>query len=131
MITVPVHRRFSDLDPLGHVNNVAYHDYLQEARVGLIGELSLVSNAEYAQIVVRQEIRHRRPLGYAREPVLIDVWISEMARTSYTVEYRIRDEAGEIAAEATSLLAVVDAETGRPVRIPDEVKDALERSRPA
>lgn len=125
MITVPVHRRFSDLDPLGHVNNVAYHDYLQEARVGLIGDLALVSNADYAQIVVRQEIRHVRPLGYAREPVLIDVWISQMARTSYTVEYRIRDSDGEVAAEATTLLAVVDAQSGRPVRIPEDVRRAL------
>jgi len=125
MITVPVHRRFSDLDPLGHVNNVAYHDYLQEARVGLIGDLALVSNADYAQIVVRQEIRHVRPLGYAREPVLIEVWISQMARTSYTVEYRIRDSDGEVAAEATTLLAVVDAESGRPVRIPEAVRLAL------
>lgn len=127
-MTVAVGRRFSDLDPLGHINNVAYHDYLQEARVGLIGDLSLVSNAEYAQIVVRQEIRHVRPLGYSPEPVLIDVWVSSMARTSYTVEYRIRDGSGEIAAEATTLLAVVDAVSGRPVRIPDPVRHALERN---
>ena len=42
MRRIEIYRRFSDLDPLGHVNNVAYHDYLQEARMGLIGELESV-----------------------------------------------------------------------------------------
>ena len=31
--TENLERRFSDLDLLGHVNNVMYHDYLQEARI--------------------------------------------------------------------------------------------------
>ena len=119
MLTVPVYRRFSDLDPLGHVNNVAYHDYLQEARMGLIGDLDAVVSADFAQIVVSQEIRHRKPLGHSPEPVRIEIAITLMARTSYTISYRILDEDGEVAAEATSLMAVVDPATGRPIRIPE------------
>ena len=121
MITFPVYRRFSDLDPLGHVNNVAYHDYLQEARVGLIGDLDGVVGPGFAQIVVEQEIKHRRPLGHSREPVRIEIWISAMARTSYTINYRILDDDGQLAAEATSKLAVVDPELGRPIRIPEDL----------
>ncbi|MFM8774348.1 MAG: acyl-CoA thioesterase [Actinomycetota bacterium] len=118
MLTVPVYRRFSDLDPLGHVNNVAYHDYLQEARMGLIGDLDAVVSADFAQIVVSQEIRHRKPLGHSPEPVRIEIGISNMARTSYTIDYRILDEDGEVAAEATTWMAVVDPRSGRPIRIP-------------
>ena len=72
MTRVEIQRRFSDLDPLGNVNNVAYHDYLQEARMGLIGELGAVVNDDFAQIVVSQEIRHIKPLGYSRVPVIIE-----------------------------------------------------------
>lgn len=126
MLTVPVYRRFSDLDPLGHVNNVAYHDYLQEARVGLIGDIANVVNSDYAQIVVSQEIHHRKPLGHASAPVMIEIWISSMARTSYTIDYRILDEQGDVAAEATSKLAVVDPASGRPMRMPDSLLALLQ-----
>ena len=122
---VAIQRRFSDLDPLGHVNNVAYHDYLQEARMGLISELEAVVNADYAQVVVSQEIRHVKPLGYSREPVVIEARVTDLARTSYSIVYRVLDEQGEVAAEATTRLAVVDATTGRPMRMPESLRERL------
>lgn len=125
MITVEVIRRFSDLDPLGHVNNVAYHDYLQEARMGLIKDLDAVVNADYAQIVVEQHIRHLRPLGFDAQPLRIDIGIDDMARTSYTIRYRIRDENDDIVAEATTRMAVVNPESGRPTRIPEDLRQRL------
>ena len=125
MITVPVYRRFSDLDPLGHVNNVVYHDYLQEARVGIIGGIDGVLGPGFSQIVVDQHVHHLAPLGYAREPIQIDVWMESMKRSSYVLGYRILDENGVVVAEATSRLAVIDPESGRPIRIPQEVHDRL------
>jgi acyl-CoA thioester hydrolase len=125
MITIPVYRRFSDLDPLGHVNNVVFHDYLQEARVGLIGDLDGVLGPGYSQVVVSQEIRHHRPLPYSRDPVQIEVWMASSARASYTLAYRILDDDGSLAAEATTVIAVVDPDTGRPIRIPEHIKDRL------
>ena len=125
MKRIEVQRRFSDLDPLGHVNNVAYHDYLQEARMGLISELDAVVNDDYAQVVVSQEIRHIKPLGYSREPVVIEAQVTDLARTSYSIVYRVLDERGEVAAEATTRLAVVDATTGRPMRMPESLRERL------
>ena len=122
---VEIQRRFSDLDPLGHVNNVAYHDYLQEARMALIGELDAVVNDDFAQIVVSQEIRHIKPLGYARQPAVIEAQVVDMARTSYSIVYRILDETGDVAAEATTRLAVIDAASGRPIRMTEELRARL------
>lgn len=122
---VEIQRRFSDLDPLGHVNNVAYHDYLQEARMALIGELDAVVNDDFAQIVVSQEIRHIKPLGYARQPVVIEAQVVDMARTSYSIVYRILDETGDVAAEATTRLAVIDPAGGRPIRMTEELRARL------
>lgn len=122
---VEIQRRFSDLDPLGHVNNVAYHDYLQEARMALIGELDAVVNGDFAQIVVSQEIRHIKPLGYARQPVVIEAQVVDMARTSYSIVYRILDETGDVAAEATTRLAVIDPASGRPIRMTEELRARL------
>lgn len=125
MTTIEVKRRFSDLDPLGHVNNVAYHDYLQEARMGLIGELDAVVNESYAQIVVEQRIRHVKPLGFDPRPLRIDISVTDMARTSYTIEYVVRDENGDVAAEASTRMAVVDPASGRPMRMPEDLRARL------
>jgi len=122
---IPVQRRFSDLDPLGHVNNVVFLDYLQEARVGLLQELDFVRGSDFSQVVVKQQITHRKPLLYAREPVIVEVWVDRIGNSSYTVGYRILDEHGELCAEATTVMAVVDSTTGRPVRIPVELRARL------
>jgi len=126
---VPVQRRFSDLDPLGHVNNVAFHDYLQEARVGLQIDLRLITGAGYDQVVVKQEIAHRKPLSYSPDPLVVEVWVSRLGNSSYTLSYRIIDERGDIAAEAATVMAVVDPESGRPVRMSDALRAVLEKAR--
>ena len=125
MVVVPVYRRFSDLDPLGHVNNVVYHDYLQEARVVQMNDIGSIVNTEFAQIVVKQEIRHIKPLSYSREPIMIEVSLASLTRATYSLAYRILDENGELVAEATSQLAVIDPTSGRPIRIPEVIAERL------
>jgi len=49
-----------------------------------------------------------------------------MARSSYTIEYRLLDENGDVAAEGTTKLAVTDPSTGRPIRIPESLRAQLE-----
>lgn len=124
-VRVPVHRRFSDLDPLGHVNNVVFHDYLQEGRVGIIGSLDLVQTEDFAQVVVEQRVRHRKPLLLAPEPVIVEGWVSRLGASSYTIEYRIIDEHGDVVADATTVMAVVDPASGRPRRMPDRLREVL------
>ena len=126
VLRVPVYRRFSDLDPLGHVNNVVFHDYLQEARVGALHDLGFVRGPGFAQVVVRQEITHRKPLLLAREPVMIETWVARLGNSSYTLRYRIIDEHGDVAADASTVLAVVDQESGKPVRMAAELRAVLE-----
>jgi acyl-CoA thioester hydrolase len=126
MVVVPILRRFSDLDPLGHVNNVVYHDYLQEARVILMDGIGAIVSTEFAQIVVKQEIRHIKSLGYSREPIMIEVSLTSLKRATYTLAYRIFDENGELVAEASSQLAVIDPASGRPIRIPEIIVERLQ-----
>lgn len=124
-LSVPVYRRFSDLDPLGHVNNVVFHDYLQEARMGLVRDIRLVRSDDYSQVVVKQEITHRKPLLLTPEPIVIETWVSHLGNSTYTIAYRILDETDDVAAEASSVMAVVDPATGRPVRMSAELRALL------
>jgi acyl-CoA thioester hydrolase len=126
VLRVPVYRRFSDLDPLGHVNNVVFHDYLQEARMGLVRDIGMVRSDDYSQVVVKQEINHRKPLLLSPEPIVIETWVTHLGNSTYTIAYRILDEVGDEAATASSVMAVVDPVTGRPIRMSQALRDLLE-----
>lgn len=124
-LRVPVQRRFSDIDALGHINNVVYLDYLQEARVHAMWAAKVVEGIGFSHVVVRNEIDYRRPLVLHEEPLIVEIWVSEIGRTSYTFSYRILDENGQLASEAKSVMVAIDIETGAPMRVSDELREAL------
>jgi acyl-CoA thioester hydrolase len=87
--------RWADLDLLGHVNNVTYVDYLQEARVDMLRVHAPDSRAEdlaEGVVVVRHEVEYLRPLEFRHRPVTIESWVTEVRAASFTMAYEILDE---------------------------------------
>lgn len=125
---VPVQRRFSDIDLLGHVNNVVFHDYLQDARVQVIREMTRGNEISFTHVVVRQEINYRRPLLLRAEPVIVEIWVSKVGGSAYTFEYRVLDDDGTLAADALSVMAYFNPETQSASRIPADVREMLKAS---
>ena len=124
VLITQVHRRFSDLDPLGHVNNVVFLDYLQEARIRAFLQINYTEFFEISQVMVHQSIDFRRPIMYSTEPLTIETWVSSVGNTSYCMKYRILSEAGELAAEAESVMVCFDKDKAVP--IPDTLRSALQ-----
>jgi acyl-CoA thioester hydrolase len=124
--------RWSDLDAYGHVNNVTWLEYLQEARVDMLFVHAPEEASEgLAQgvLVVRAEIDYRRPMLFRQEPYPIQLWVSKVGAASFTVSYEIADGAAEgptrLYGRATTLLAPVDMVTGAPRRITPRERDVL------
>ena len=123
---MPIERRFSDLDFLQHINNVVYNDYLQEARIRLMGELlSDFAEAYIPQVLVRQEINYRKTLVLRPEPLIVEVWVTSVGRTSYALGYRILDDDGSLAADATSVMVCFDPAIQGSVPIPADYRAVL------
>jgi len=83
------------MDALGHVNNVTYVDYLQEARVDALRVHPRITGGEELAegvVVVRHEVHYRAPLVFRRAPVLIDVWVTDLRAASFTLDYEVYDE---------------------------------------
>src|SRR5919112_496838 len=90
--------RWADMDALGHVNNVTYVDYLQEARVDVFRvHAPMQGGEELAEgvVVVRHEVDYLAPLEFRRAPVSIDVWVTEVRAASFTLAYEVFDERPE------------------------------------
>ena len=124
--------RWSDLDAYGHVNNVTWLEYLQEARVDMLFVHAPAGGSEgLAQgvLVVRAEIDYRRPMLFRQESYPIHMWVSKIGAASFTISYEISDNVSDGASlvygRAKTLLAPVDSETGAPRRITPAERDVL------
>jgi len=125
--------RWADLDQLGHVNNVIYVDYLQEARVDMLRVHAPDSRSDdlaEGVVVVRHEVQYAAPLAFRPTPVKIETWVTEIRAASFTMAYEIFDEtpAGRtVYLRATTLLTPYVFASERPRRITDEERAALTR----
>ncbi len=124
--------RWADLDLLGHVNNVVYVDYLQEARVDMLRTHAPDQRAdELAEgvVVVRHEVAYLAPLTFRFRPVSIECWVTEVRAASFTMAYEIfdEDEAGvrTTYVRASTVLTPYVFATERPRRLTPEEKDVL------
>ena len=142
-IHVPTPIRWSDLDAYGHVNNAAMFSLLEEGRVyafwaGPGAEPSAEvptrvlaggATAETFGLIARQEIEYLAPIEYQREPLDLQIWLSHLGGASMDVCYEIYSTAGKkeqrLFAKALTTIVLVDALTGRPKRMEEEVRNAL------
>lgn len=126
--------RWADMDSLGHVNNVTYIDYLQEARVDMFAVHAPDSRGEdlaEGVVVVRHEVEFIAPLVFRFDPVRIETWITDIKAASFTMAYEILDEmpdgSRKVYTRATSVLTPFVFTDERPRRIRPEEREVLER----
>ena len=126
--------RWADMDTLGHVNNVVYVDYLQEARVDMLRVHAPVQGGEELAegvVVVRHEVEFVHPLVFRFEPVRIETWVTEVRAATFTMAYEILDETPEgerrVYARAKSVLTPFVFAQERPRRIRAEEREVLSR----
>jgi acyl-CoA thioester hydrolase len=122
---IEVMRRYGDLDPFGHINNVAYHDYLQEARVWVLVNVIGGQAEDIDQVVARQEIAFLRPLRLRPDPITVETWVSRVGGASYDFSYRILDETGYTCATAKTQVVFFDRPSESARRIPPQVRALL------
>jgi len=120
----PIQVRWRDLDAFAHVNNATFATYLELARTEVWRKLfGGRDTMDIPFFVKRLEIDFKRPVGLDDE---VRVWlrVGEIKGASFEFEYLVEAN-GSTAAEAVTKLACVDNSTGRPVRMPDDLRATL------
>ena len=104
--TARVAMRWSDMDAYGHVNNVQFLTYVEEARVEMFQAVPPLSGAEHrvdqvsAGILVKSsDITYLRPLFHRPAPVPIDVWVTKVGAAHFCLAYEVHDDDGTIYAQ--------------------------------
>jgi acyl-CoA thioester hydrolase len=118
----------ADIDGLGHVSNLVYLRWVLEAALAHSTAKGLDEAAYKARgqgwVVRRHEIDYLRA-AYAGDELVVETRVATLAAASSTRRTRILRD-GELLARAATSWAYVDFRTGRPMRIPEEVKDLFE-----
>ncbi|MBK0421492.1 acyl-CoA thioesterase [Leucobacter sp. CSA2] len=127
--------RWGDQDAYGHVNNVAFARFLEEARVrtfwlgtgrektGMERHFRGDDPEGPKMLVASQQIEFTRVLEYSEAPITVDLWIGKLGGSSLEVHYEIVDGAAperSVVARAVSHIVIVDGATMRPIRLSDE-----------
>ncbi len=119
----PVHVRFSDVDVYGHVNNVKYFEYFQEARISGIAQMW--EGLDHITLVVAQtDVDYRVPILFRAEPYDAWSWVARVGQRSATIESVICD--GETTlARARVTIVFFDQATQRSTAPPEPYLERL------
>lgn len=120
--------RWSDMDAFGHVNNVVFLRYLEEARIDFMFRLAPGEGSESftgGSVVARHEIDYVRPLVHRHAPVRIESWVTKIGAASLTIAYEIKDPE-QVYVRASTVVVPFNLAEGRPRRITAEERSFLE-----
>jgi len=113
----------ADIDQLGHVNNVIYVRWVQDAAVAhWTSTAPAEAQAQLFWVVVRHEIDYKRP-AVLGDRVVARTWVGTASRIRFerhTEIVRATDHA--LLAKALTIWCPVDALTGKPAAVSAEVR---------
>ncbi len=113
----------ADIDELGHVNNVVYLRWVQEAAVAhWQAAATAAQQAELAWVAVRHEIDYKHP-AMPGEQLVARTWVGTTDGRSYERHTEILRQADRrLLARARTLWCPISRLTGRPTRVGDDVR---------
>ncbi len=106
----------TDIDPLGHVNNVVYLKWVQEAATAhWYATATEAQKATLLWVVAKHEIEYKRP-AKETDLVLARTWVGKATKRTFERHTEIIRKSDEkLLAKAVSQWAPVDRQTIRPV----------------
>ncbi|MBV8168176.1 MAG: acyl-CoA thioesterase [Alphaproteobacteria bacterium] len=117
--------RFSDQDSTNHINNVAFAAYIEAGRVAFGWEHTRpLLEPRQDLFMANLSIAYRNQVRYPGN-VEVGTGIKKLGRTSITLGHAIHRDDGVLAAEAESVIVLVDRAAGKSEPIPDAIRAVL------
>jgi acyl-CoA thioester hydrolase len=113
----------ADIDEMGHVNNVTYLRWVQEAAVAhWRAAAPAADQVKLRWVVLRHEIDYRQA-AYLSDGIIARTWVGTASRIRFerhTELLRATDRS--VLAKARTVWCPIDTETGKPVEVSSEVR---------
>lgn len=122
--SVPV--RFRDIDVGGHAHHSEALMYFEEARAAYWREVAGRGGIDAIDYIMADaHLRwHARVLW--PQTLAVGVRVSRLGKKHFEMEYEVRSQDGELLQSGTSVQVMYDYASGASMRLPDEVRAAIE-----
>ncbi len=127
--TTPVQLRFSDLDPLGHVNNAVYFNLFDLAKSDYFNKVK-GAQQDWTRVNVVLANIHCDFLSQVLfdEHIVVKTQTLSLGDKSFTMLlHLVNEDTGEVKCVCTQIMVYLDPETMRPARVSDEWRRDLAR----
>jgi acyl-CoA thioester hydrolase len=121
--TVPVQIRFSDFDPFNHVNNVAFFELMEAARVEVMRRLPRTLRGH--MVVRHASCDYEGEIRGGTRSVDITVSVEKVGRSSFSLLHEIRVQDAVVGVGHATMVALSDGDR-RPRPLDDEERAFLE-----
>jgi acyl-CoA thioester hydrolase len=113
-----------DIDEQNHVNNTVYLRWVQEVATA---HWKAIAGREAQEgigwVVLRHEIDYKAPACLS-DKVVLRTWVGKATRLTFERFTEIlRSSDGQLLSKARTLWCPINAQTGRPMRLPLEVRE--------
>ena len=124
---VDIDLRWGDADTFGHVNNVVFFRYLEEARARVIPDSGPGSTILSGGLVVaEQQLKYLAPLHYRKAPVQVGMTVDHVGGSSFRLACRVFDaQGGTVYAEGFVALVTYNFSTGAPRKLSSDERGWL------
>jgi acyl-CoA thioester hydrolase len=123
-----IRTRYGEVDQMGYVYHANYVSYCHEARTELMRNYGIndhVLEANNIMLpVVRFNIDYKNAAHYD-ELLTVETTLTEVKGPKMKFEFKIINEQGKVVCKACSVVAFVTADTRKPIRVPEIVKEAF------
>ena len=122
--------RFAETDAQGVAHNANYLVWFEVARVAYLAEYaggySTIREQGLESFVLESHVRYVQPARFD-DRLRVYTRVGEVRGARFRFDYAIRRD-GEVIADGWTSHACVDAKTLRPIRIPQNLADAIARA---
>ncbi len=115
----------NDIDEQNHVNNTVYLRWVQEvATAHWRARASQEAQESIGWVVLRHEIDYKTPAALG-DQIVLRTWVGKATWVTFAFERFTeirRNGDGQLLSKARTLWCPINAQTGRPARVPAEVR---------
>ena len=134
--SMPLNIRWNDLDPLNHVNNVYYFEYFQIGRGHYMPAACAKWDwSKHMFVIAHIECDYFKELKLLAKEPTIKIRTVSLGSKSFEIEYLITSLDKEnheiIHAKGKSIQVLIDTSIGKPIEIPDWMRNAIVSYEPA
>jgi acyl-CoA thioester hydrolase len=121
-----VRTRFCESDALGHINNVSFFIYLEQARVDFFIDTQILEDIEDWSFVAASVHCDFKKQAFVNQSLVIKTWVSHIGRTSVKLKHQIFEKINEeLIAEGEDVLVSYNVTEQKADPLSEQIKEKL------